>query len=150
MARTRIPRIARARADLGDLRCADNLRCAPPAGPLVDVPFHNELRLFIGEGPLFGDLDFGSSGSRTYSSTGAGTGHSDHPGKFSRTCRCKLAGKPDIATCVTLASDSTDPNPHPAVLTDHGRHEKYGHHKGLSPAAALSMKASMQIAPHPG
>ena len=57
----RIPRIARARADLGDLRCADNLRCAPPAGPLVDVPFHNELRLFIGEGPLFGDIDIGSS-----------------------------------------------------------------------------------------
>ena len=60
-ARTRIPRIARARADLGDLRCADNLRCAPPAGPLVDVPFHNELRLFIGEGPLLGDMDIGSS-----------------------------------------------------------------------------------------
>jgi hypothetical protein len=57
----RIPRIARARADLGDLRCADNLRCAPPAGPLVDVPFHNELRLFIGEGPLFDDIDIGSS-----------------------------------------------------------------------------------------
>ena len=57
----RLPRIARARADLGDLRCADNLRCAPPAGPLVDVPFHNELRLFIGEGPLFGDIDIGSS-----------------------------------------------------------------------------------------
>jgi len=60
-ARMRIPRIARARADLGDLRCADNLRRAPPAGPLVDVPFHNELRLFIGEGPLLGDMDIGSS-----------------------------------------------------------------------------------------
>jgi hypothetical protein len=60
-ARMRIPRIARARADLGDLRCADNLRCAPPAGSLVDVPFHNELRLFIGEGPLIGDVDIGSS-----------------------------------------------------------------------------------------
>jgi hypothetical protein len=74
-AKARIPRIARARADLGDLRCADNLRCAPPAGPLVDVPFHNELRLFIGEGPLLGDLDIGSSGRRTYSSTGAGIWH---------------------------------------------------------------------------
>ena len=61
MAKSRIPRIARARADLGDLRCADNLRCAPPAGPLVDVPFHNDLRLFIGEGPLIGDMDIGSS-----------------------------------------------------------------------------------------
>jgi hypothetical protein len=60
-ASTRIPRIARARADLGDPRCAENLRCAPPAGPLVDVPFHNELRLFIGEGPLLGDMDIGSS-----------------------------------------------------------------------------------------
>jgi len=60
-AKIRIPRIARARADLGDLRCADNLRCAPPAGSLVDVPFHNELRLFIGEGPLFGDMNIGSS-----------------------------------------------------------------------------------------
>src|SRR5262249_60250063 len=60
-ARTRIPRLARARADLRDLRCADNLRCAPPAGSLVDVPCHNELRLFIGEGPLFGDVDIGSS-----------------------------------------------------------------------------------------
>jgi len=27
----------------------------------VDVPFHNELRLFIGEGPLIGDIDIGSS-----------------------------------------------------------------------------------------
>ena len=71
-ARMRIPRIARARADLGDLRCADNLRCAPPAGPLVDVPFHNELRLFIGEGPLFGDIDIGSSRTENYSCVGAG------------------------------------------------------------------------------
>ena len=27
----------------------------------MDVPFHNELRLFIGEGPLLGDMDIGSS-----------------------------------------------------------------------------------------
>ena len=51
-ARTRIPRSTRARADLGDLRCADNLRCAPPTGPLEGVPCHNELRISMGEGPL--------------------------------------------------------------------------------------------------
>ena len=129
-ARTRIPRIARARAGLGDLRCADNLRCAPPAGPLVDVPFHNELRLFIGEGPLFGDLDIGSSGRRTYSSTGAGIGHS---GQFRRVhARLPTQGaQPGGATCVALASGTTDPNPHPVVLTDHGSHEKYGRYEGL-------------------
>ena len=80
-ARTRIPRIARARADLGDLRCADNLRCAPPAGPLVDVPFHNELRLFIGEGPLFGDIDMGPLRRRSYSPTAAGIGDSGQVGQ---------------------------------------------------------------------
>lgn len=51
-ARTRIPRSTRARGDLGDLRCADNLRCAPPTGPLEGVPCHNELRISMGEGPL--------------------------------------------------------------------------------------------------
>lgn len=51
-ARTRIPRNTRARADLGDLRCADNLRCVPPTGPLEGVPCHNELRISMGEGPL--------------------------------------------------------------------------------------------------
>ena len=51
-ARTRIPRSTRARADLGDLRCADNLRCVPPTGPLEGVPCHNELRISMGEGPL--------------------------------------------------------------------------------------------------
>jgi len=38
----------------------------------VDVPFHNELRLFIGEGPLFGDIDIGSSRTENYSCVGAG------------------------------------------------------------------------------
>ena len=47
-ARARIPRTTRARADLGALRCADNLRCAPLEG----VPFDNELRISMGEGPL--------------------------------------------------------------------------------------------------
>ena len=60
-ARARMPRIMRARADLGDLRCADNLRCAPPVGPLVGVLVHNELRVSIGEGPLIDDMGFGSS-----------------------------------------------------------------------------------------
>jgi hypothetical protein len=60
-ARARIPRTTRARADLGGLRCADNLRCAPPTGPLEGVPFDNELRISMGEGPLIDDIDFGSS-----------------------------------------------------------------------------------------
>ena len=60
-ARTRIPRTTRVRTGLGDLRCADNLRCAPPAGPLEGVPFHNEVRVSIGEGPLIDDMDIGSS-----------------------------------------------------------------------------------------
>jgi hypothetical protein len=50
--KTRIPRNNRARADLRDLRCADNLRCAPPTGALEGVPCHNELRISMGEGPL--------------------------------------------------------------------------------------------------
>jgi hypothetical protein len=59
-ARARIARITRVRADLGALRCADNLRCAPPTGLLVGVPFHNELRVSIG-GPLVDDMGIGSS-----------------------------------------------------------------------------------------
>src|SRR5262245_57997571 len=132
-ARTRIPRIARARADLGDLRCADNLRCAPPDGPLVDVPFHNELRLFIGEGPLFGDIDSGPLGSRTYSSTGAEIRHS---GRFRRGFpHMPVQVAPDragSATCATSAPYSTYSQSVPrhspvtdATGCDHrGRHEK--------------------------
>ena len=51
-ARARIPRTTRERTDLGGLRCTDNLRCAPPTGPLEGVPFDNELRISMGEGPL--------------------------------------------------------------------------------------------------
>ena len=97
----------------------------------MDVLFHNELRLFIGEGPLFGDLDIGSSGRRTYSSTGAGIGHSGQFRQVLAPAGARSTARAGGATCVTLASGNTDPNPHLAVLTDHGRHEKYGRYEWL-------------------
>ena len=84
--RMRIPRTARARTDLGDLRCADNLRCAPPTGPLEGVPRHNELRISIGGGPLLTTWTSGPLGDRSYSSAGAGIWPLGNSGRVSRTC----------------------------------------------------------------
>lgn len=90
-ARARMPSTSRARADLGGLRCADNLRCAPLSGPLEGVPFHNEVRVSMGEGPLIDDMDIGSSRTeklllRRYLYGAFGP----IAGKFFRTCPCKL------------------------------------------------------------
>ena len=124
--RMRIPRTARARTDLGDLRCADNLRCAPPTGPLEGVPRHNELRISIGGGPLLTTWTSGPLGDRSYSSAGAGIWPLGNSGRVPRTCpgRCPTGqamqpmqhqpGQNPALTCI------------PCVLSSHARHGHIG------------------------
>ena len=93
-ATARMPSTSRARADLGGLRCADNLRCAPLSGLLEGVPFHNEVRVSMGEGPLIDDMDIGSSRTEKLLLRRL----RDGPfrlirGKFFRMCPCKLRGQ---------------------------------------------------------
>ena len=154
-ARTRIPRIARARADLGDLRCADNLRCAPPAGPLVDVPFHNELRLFIGEGPLLGDMDIGSSRTPKLllcrrPDMAFGRSQASVPAPVPGSHAVNAGG----ATCTTLVPERTAHHPQLMAPTGHERHQGVAAagvlREFIADPVALSMKGSMQIAPHLG
>ena len=117
----------------------------------MDVPFHNELRLFIGEGPLFGDMDIGSSRTENlllYLRRDMTFGRIQ---VSFRTSPCDLLRRADTVT------------PRNTGLLKHYIHSDHkpltGRQRVPKNAAApgvylrqlcFSVKGSVQIAPHPG